>query len=361
MIKTAPSTPIRPIRSRAVKKSKYRYIVWLVLAAILFFVIYRFIIGGTIQRTASSVLQSFIPTPTPTIVQTNPLEKLVKKPLQNAQGDYAVIVKDLKYNDNYGLNIHKQFETASIYKLWVLAGIYQKIEKGDLNKDDVLQLNAKELSQEFDIDEEDAEEMGAGTKYKVTDALEKMIVISDNYAALLLTHELTYAGIDRFLATNGLTESKTGKKEASPVTTAHDISLYYEKLYAYKLATKEHTEEMIDLLKRTQFVNVLPKYIKAEIAHKTGTLESVSNDAGIVFTPKGDFIIGVFSKSGSPPDAEERMARIGEAVYNYFISRKEPETIEPTKNRGNVWLTLTIALTISIGLTITILRSNRKK
>ena len=55
------------------------------------------------------------------------------------------------------------------------------------------------------------------------------------------------------------------------------------------------------------------------IAHKTGELGMFSHDAGIIYTPKGDYIIVVLSKSDTPAAAEKRIADISKAVYDYFL------------------------------------------
>ena len=78
---------------------------------------------------------------------------------------------------------------------------------------------------------------------------------------------------------------------------------------------------MLDLLKSQKLNNKLPKYLPQEIdvAHKTGEIDSLTHDAGIVYAPTSDYIIVILSKSDYPPGAEERIADISRAVYEYFV------------------------------------------
>ena len=73
-------------------------------------------------------------------------------------------------------------------------------------------------------------------------------------------------------------------------------------------------------LKIKMLYNKLPKYLPQGtiVAHKTGEIGYSSHDGGIVFSPKADYIIVVFSKSDIPAAAEERIAQISKNVYEYF-------------------------------------------
>jgi beta-lactamase class A len=143
-------------------------------------------------------------------VPRNPLKKIVDNNLKGAQGTYAVVVKNMKNGQSFSYNQNRPYDTASLYKAWILASIYEKIEKGDLKEDTLLEADIAELNKEFNIPPELAEQTAGKTLYTVHDALQKMIAISDNYASLLLTHEVTYDGIDFFLLHYGMNNSHTG-------------------------------------------------------------------------------------------------------------------------------------------------------
>jgi beta-lactamase class A len=299
---------------------------------ILALVVYLVIFQGTLPSLSPS---AYFPTPTPTQIPPNPLKPIVQNQLQDAKGTYAVVIKNMENGISYSYNEHKVFDSASLYKAWVMAVIYEKIEEGKLREDEVLEKDIAELNKEFGIPAEVAEQTAGTTKYTVNDALRKMISISDNYASLLLTDEVTYDGLDFFLIKYGLNESKTGQGEGVPQTSAHDAARFYELLYTGKLANKENTRKMIELLKTNEFKTIIPKYIPVEVSHKTGALDEFSHDAGIVFTPKTDYVIALLSESGVPPAAEERMARISENTYQYFQTLPDPEP--PPKDYSFIW------------------------
>lgn len=248
------------------------------------------------------------------------LKAVVEEELLGTTGTYGIAIKNLKTGEAYFSREHRIFAPASLYKLWIMAIIFDYIQNGQLKEEDVLSKNIPSLNSEFNISSEYAELTSGTISLSIKDALEQMITISHNYAALLLTSEIKLSNVTNFLKQNDFNESSIGEP---PKTTAYDIALFFEKLYKREFANIENTPKMIDLLTRQTRNNKLPKYLPREIsvAHKTGEIDFLSHDAGIVFSKTGDYIIVVLSQTDSPKDAEERIAKISQAVYKYFSSK----------------------------------------
>lgn len=248
------------------------------------------------------------------------LKEAVETALSGTTGTYGVFVKNLKTNETYALREHTAFEAGSLYKLWTMAVVYNKIQNGELTENEEIREKAEVLNDAFDIDTEFAEQKEGEVKFTVKDALQQMITISHNYAALLLIKKVRISGLETFLITNEFSESRVGKNGHTPFTTALDMVLFFEKLYNGELANPEYTQKMLTLLKSQQLNDKLPKYLPDDVtvAHKTGEIGWFTHDAGIVYSPNGDYIIAVLSKSNSPRDAKERIALVSKAVYEYF-------------------------------------------
>ena len=255
--------------------------------------------------------------------QNHSLKKVVDKSMEGASGNYSLVVKNLKDNESYQTLEHKEFDAGSLYKLWIMAEAFDQIQKGELEESEVLSSSIANLNNKFNISSESAELTEGGITLSVKDALKQMITISHNYAALLLTERIRLSKVATFLKDNGFEESSVGINGQSPTTTASDITKFFEKLYKSELANQENSQKMIELLKAQTLNNKLPKYLPEEvsIAHKTGEIDYFSHDGGIVFNPKGDYIIVVLSESDYPPGAEERIGQISKAVYQYFLLR----------------------------------------
>lgn len=248
------------------------------------------------------------------------LKEAVTTALLGAQGSYAIAIKNLKTGESYYLNEHKSFEAGSLYKLWVLAATFNAIEKGTLAEDEVLSDSVAALNNTFGVDQETAELTEGWITLTVSQALGQMITISHNYAAYLLVDRVGNPAIRAFLTDQGLTESSLNNP---PRTTAADIALFFEKLYLGQLGSPASTEKMLGILKRQTLNDKLPKYLPPEtpIAHKTGEIDYLTHDAGVIYTDKGDYIIAVMSESDFPSGAEERIAEVSKNVYDYFTRK----------------------------------------
>lgn len=255
--------------------------------------------------------------------KSSQLEEIVLNELKTANGDYAVAVLNLKNGENFSYNEHKIFEAASLYKLFVMATVFQKIQDGKITYEDILNQKISVLNEKFRISSESAELTEGDITLPVNSALSRMITISDNYSALLLTEKVRLSQVALFLEQNSLTESHVGTKGGRPATSAFDISNFFQKLYMEELASKSYTQGMLTLLKNQRLNGKIPKYLpeNIEVSHKTGELGRLSHDAGIVYTPKGDFIIVVLSETPSPPVANEKIGVLSKSVYDYFTNK----------------------------------------
>jgi beta-lactamase class A len=272
-----------------------------------------------VTQLETPVALSSIPSPSPVVISTS-LANAVQSALEGTHGNYGIVVKNLKTNESYFVNQDSTYDSASLYKLWVMATVYEKVKSGALTEDQVLSEDVQTLNEKFEIDPDLAEQTEGTVTYSVSDALNKMITVSDNYAALLLTEKIGLSSVAAWLKTNGFNNSKVGTNGEDPTTTPADIASFFEKLYKGQLTDKTFTDKMIVLLKAQALNGKIPKYLPdgIEIAHKTGELNDYTHDAGIIYTPSADYIIVILSQSDAPDLAEERIANVSQAVYNYF-------------------------------------------
>jgi len=247
-------------------------------------------------------------------ITTENIEEIVSKNLEGEKGTYSIIYKNLENGDEYFRNETKEYESASLYKLFVMAKTYEDLESGSISESTVLSDTVERLNARFDIASEEAEMTEGEFTMTIDTALDQMITISHNYAALLLTTKLKTSEIKNFIKANGFTHTNF---TAPPRTTPADILLFYEKLYKKELVSLPASDEMLALLKKQELNDRIPKYLPKEIqvAHKTGELGGVKHDAGIVFTKEGDYILIFMSDTNAPQHAAEVQAKISGEIF----------------------------------------------
>lgn len=258
------------------------------------------------------------------------IDSITKNELTSKEGTYAVVVRNLKTNEYYSYNGDQVFDSASLYKLWVMAVAFQKIKEGSLKKDDILSAPIKNLDSALSttptptILPEGQSSAPSSTpeeiKYismKAGDAIGRMITISDNYSALLVSSRSGVLNIAKFLKDS---EMKSSNYKQPPQTTAEDIALFYDKLYRREIVDSNYSEEMINILKRQTLNDRIPKYLPEdiEVAHKTGELFDSKHDGGIVYGKKVDYIIVVMSETKDSKEAAENIAKFSKSIYEYF-------------------------------------------
>ncbi|MDD5147782.1 MAG: class A beta-lactamase-related serine hydrolase [Candidatus Daviesbacteria bacterium] len=253
------------------------------------------------------------------------LKSVVEYVMADSKGKYGIVIKNFKTGESYQSNEHQIFEAGSLYKLWVMGTALQKIKEGDLREDKILSEDIEVLNEKFGIEPEEAELQTGSISLSVSQASNQMITISHNYAALLLIEEIKLSSIEAFLKENGFVESLVDTDGGSPTTTPFDIALFYEKLYKRQLVGLKFADKMIELLQNQKLNDGLPKYLPDEIkiAHKTGDIGWFKHDAGIVYSIYSDYLIVVLSESDYPPGAQEKIALLSKAVYDYFELRSK--------------------------------------
>jgi hypothetical protein len=184
------------------------------------------------------------PNPSPSI---SPLGEAVIDALEGTKGEYAVAIKNLKTGEEFYLNEDKSFESGSLYKLWVMAETFQKVEDGELMLEDVLSSTIPELNRVFEIDPANVELTEGDITMTVSQALNQMITISHNYAAMLLTQKNKVSSIKDWIETHDFKNSTVG---GNPSTTAKDMLVFFDRLQKGELGSKENTIKMLDLLKK---------------------------------------------------------------------------------------------------------------
>ena len=199
------------------------------------------------------------------------------------------------------------FVSASLIKIFIAGAVYEAIEEGRVKHSDVLS------------------------------DLKLMLQRSDNSAANRLTRlvgdgdaEAGLARVTSFAERIGCQDTRynrimldfNGKQN---YTTARDCAIVLRMLYEGRYVTPEWSAEMLSIMKGQVNHSRIDKYLPkgTVVADKTGTLYPQSNGGvGIVFSPKGDYIICMICNDYQSADAvQDSMAKLSLEVYNWFQNK----------------------------------------
>ncbi|MGH9657618.1 MAG: serine hydrolase, partial [Bryobacteraceae bacterium] len=150
-------------------------------------------------------------------------------------------------------------------------------------------------------------EFSPGVRLRLRDLVHLMIVVSDNTATNLILDRFPPAAINARLASFGLAETRSlrkvlggsrrapaGDRYGIGVTTAREMVLLLEKLHRGQIVSPAASAEMIEILKRQQYKDGIGRKLRQHpVASKSGTLDRLRSDAGLVFTPGGPIALAI--------------------------------------------------------------------
>lgn len=256
------------------------------------------------------------------IIVDSALQGQIEAYLSDQKGDYAVYVKDLKPEGvrNTCVRCEEGFEAASLYKVFLMAAVFQAMSDGKLTMETGISAKMGHLREvyggsDFGYEDFSDDEVIGNT---IGEALERVATVSDNYSAIMLAEKVGWGKVQDIA--DEIEAEQTSIK--SPITTsAEDVGILLEKLYKGEIVSLESSEKILDLLTLSKFNNRIPAKLPEEVrvAHKTGELSGVRNDAGVVFFGANPYVIVMMSKNlRGEDDGIENLAEISKIVYDYY-------------------------------------------
>lgn len=232
----------------------------------------------------------------------NKLKNKIQQFLDNKKGDCGVYVEEIQTNSSVyaykNTKFDEQVVSASLIKLWVAGAVYEKIEDGTINENDV------------------------------KDDLYYMITISSNDACnrlvMVLGNNNREAGISAVNAfANKYNFEKTKMTRlmlentgTQNYTSIKDCAKFLKMLYDGTLVSSASSKKLLEIMKdahRIYAASGLPNNVK--FAHKTGTLTNLCyGDVGIVYIDK-PYILCIINNGTNEPI----LAEISKLVYDSLI------------------------------------------
>ena len=238
--------------------------------------------------------------------QDKVLTEKLRALLDGFEGDAGIYVRHLRSGKTVAINADTLFPTASMIKIPITIGVFNKIEKGELAYDSILTYHDSLLYAGEDI-------LGSfknEEKISLPKVLMLMITTSDNTASLWCQHLAgTGTVINSWLEENGLVHtrvnSRTPGREANRSkygwgqTTPREMAELVVKIREGKVISPRASERIYRNLIRIYWdresLSQIPPYVQA--ASKTGSLDQSKSEVVLVNAPHGDYVFCVITKN----------------------------------------------------------------
>jgi beta-lactamase class A len=236
-------------------------------------------------------------------------------------GVAGVVVADPATGYRYAHEDGAIFPSASLYKLAVMLEAYRAARDGEISLDDTsATITAADLIEGGAV--------GEGAAPSVRELIELMITRSDNASAHALLRLLGPRAINATAETFGLHDTRLNTplpaaERTAPfnTTTARDIEAFFEGLMAGSLVGPAESREMLEVLGRQRVNDRIPAALPPDtlVAHKTGNLDAIAHDGGVVWTPSGPRIVVVLTGGFEQYDDAVALARqVAVAAYALY-------------------------------------------
>ena len=253
------------------------------------------------------------------------LETTIRAEDQRLDGVLGVAIRDLSNQHTLLLNADELFPTASTIKIAVLAEFCRQVQQGKLKFTDLYTLDPSDLVGGSGI----TSALTPGvTRLTLRDVAALMVSVSDNSAANVLIDRVGMDNVDRLLDSLGLVHTRLRRKMMDikaaaegreNVASPREMMLLLEALYQDRVLNKQLTDDYFNLLsehKESYIPRELPEELR--VANKSGELEGVRNDCGVVFSARPYAICVMSTYLRHERDGGDAIARISGETYRMF-------------------------------------------
>lgn len=275
-----------------------------------------------------------------------------------SDGVIGVAVQDLATGAELLFNADEPFPTASVMKTPILVELYAQAGRGQVDLDRRIEFTPEHMVPGSGV----LQDLAFGLRPTVKDLATLMITVSDNAATDMVleligldalasalrqwdmpntklpmtVRELLYTmvGLDITDPTHTYDlfqeRSRAGaidwhgkalSDEHSNVSTPREMNQLLVKIERREIVSPTACDAILDILKRQKYNDIIPRYLPngTQVAHKTGSLRGVRNDAGIIYAPTGPIAISLFAKRlGDQVAGNDTLARIARATWETF-------------------------------------------
>jgi beta-lactamase class A len=233
-------------------------------------------------------------------------------------GTLAVALRDETSGETLELNAERRMPTASTIKLAVLVAVFEQVRQGALSLDERRPIRDEERVGGSGV----IKELTTGTELTIRDLATYMVVVSDNMATnLLIDAAGGVESVNRFVNDDlGLRATTLNRKlmlipgSNGPLALAapRDLAALVSGIHAGRIVSPQASEEMLGMLARQQYLDQVPRLFdrrelvdetgsegRIRVASKTGMIDGVRADVGVVWLDGRPVSYAVMSESAA--------------------------------------------------------------
>lgn len=214
----------------------------------------------------------------------------------NSGGEISLACRELPSGKPILYNADRKVKTASVVKFPILVHVAMSVTEGSLSWEMPLTLTEEEKVGGSGV----LTALRAGLKLTLWDTCVLMTIVSDNTATNMVIEALGAEVINRRMRDLGLEQTTLFRKAYSPDTPASleyglGVTTPNEMLHLLTLVSENGIADasarsaILEIMEKQNYRDMLPRFLPTDwhYAGKTGGLDQVRNDVGIMTDPQG--------------------------------------------------------------------------
>ncbi len=246
------------------------------------------------------------------------LKESLRARIGDFPGTVSLYARNLDTGAAIGIRESEPVRTASTIKVAIMMAVFDAVARGQAKWTDPLTVTAAEkVSGSGILDSEFSD----GVQLPIRDVMHLMMVLSDNTATNMLLERFTADAVNAYLDKLGIKTTRSmrkilgtgppaglsaagklpeNQKYGLGVSTPLDMVTILERLQHGEIGSPDASREMLAVMKRCQdSTGMRRKLPDVPIVNKTGALDALRSDVGIVYA-KGGAIAMAITVDGIP-------------------------------------------------------------
>jgi len=254
-------------------------------------------------------------------LSAQPLQNAIRERIAAFPGTVSLYARNLDTGAAVGVRETEPVRTASTIKVPIMLAVFDAVARGQAKWDEPLTIAAQEKVSGSGVL---GVEFSTGDQLPIRDVLHLMIVLSDNTATNMILERFTADAVNAYLDKLGIKTTRSMRKVMGSgaaagisaagklpenqkyglgVSTPRDMVTILERLDRGEIVSPEASREMLAILKRNQDnTGITRRLMELPVAHKTGVLDALRSDVGIVYSKTGKIAMAITVDGMAKPD-----------------------------------------------------------
>jgi beta-lactamase class A len=261
------------------------------------------------------------------------LIKIINGLVKDFHGDVGIYVKNLKTGKSAGFNADSIFPTASMVKIPITSGIFNKIEHQELDYHTILTYKDSLLYAGEDI----LGSFKSGEKIALSKVLMLMITTSDNTASLwcqsmagggtainnlMEANGIKYTRVNSRTPGRAANQQKYGWGQTTPREMATLLTLIRDGKMINPAASERIYRNLIRIYYDSEALSQIPPYV--QVASKSGAVDEARSEVVLVNAPHGDYVFCITTKNQQDTSWKNTneglvlIRKLSKTLWNYY-------------------------------------------